>query len=680
MTDYTRRAAGSRSGIRHQEKAGGSYGLGNLSFDLPPRRFAPRLLFQEGSRNFKRTHHPLQGGLDHGNNSLISCVDFQLEYAINKALGDFANRCSLFLTSMRDLRNVGPRPYPISRRNMKLRAALALVVLPFVGLAFGQTVTTQSQATAAIRGRIADDLTHEGVSTARVTLTGNTIKDPVVATSDGQGNVLFSALAPGRYSLAIDKAGYFTQTYPDIVVSGATLGTGDVKLGDLNITAQRTISGIVRWDDGEPVTNAVVHAMNFRGGAYSRSPFLSPVTTNDRGEFKLEGVRARRYLLFTYQRPQVVMPGAAVRVALPVFYPATNRPETADILDMRNQKDVSGIVLTMKEEKGESVEGKIIADTLPEGTPVQLGLVIPGVSAPFLVATQSKVGATFRLYPVPPGSYLLFAQGGGPGPIVLPAGIDPTTITAEQVALLRANATSTEPVTIAIPVTVSRGTSIRDMTLSFPAPTPLVGKVEVEEAAPGQSAKLSPVPNANLFLEWVPKIELNYGFVTGGTDKNGEFRLTNAVKGQAYVSGPGSNFPGGYVASIKQGQNDLLAGALPMIAGGDPVRVLLKRDGGSVKVTVKDETTTPWRAFVVAAPRDRRIEYWFIRGFTMSDGTITLSGLPPGEYDVFAFDRNDEDIFYNADFLRRYVRNSAPISVAPNSSQSLTLGLIKTAP
>jgi hypothetical protein len=175
-------------------------------------------------------------------------------------------------------------------------------------------------------------------------------------------------------------------------------------------------------------------------------------------------------------------------------------------------------------------------------------------------------------------------------------------------------------------------------------------------------------------------MELNYGFVTGGTNQNGEFRLTNAVKGQGYVSGPGSNFPGGYVASIKQGQNDLLVGAMPIIAGGDPVRILMKRDGGTLKVTVRDETITPWRAFVVAAPRDRRIEYWFIRGFTMSDGTITLSGLAPGEYDVFAFDRNDEDIFYNADFLRRYSSNSTPVSVGPNSTQSIRLALTKIAP
>src|SRR5882672_5547601 len=44
------KAAGSRSGILHREKAGGSCIKGNFSIWLPPRRFAPPLLSQEGSQ------------------------------------------------------------------------------------------------------------------------------------------------------------------------------------------------------------------------------------------------------------------------------------------------------------------------------------------------------------------------------------------------------------------------------------------------------------------------------------------------------------------------------------------------------------------------------------------------------------------------------------------------------
>jgi hypothetical protein len=129
---------------------------------------------------------------------------------------------------------------------------------------------------------------------------------------------------------------------------------------------------------------------------------------------------------------------------------------------------------------------------------------------------------------------------------------------------------------------------------------------------------------------------------------------------------------------MKQGQRDLVAGALPVIAGGDPVQVLLKRDGGRISGKVTDGTKAPWRAYVVAAPRDRRIELWFVRTFTLSDGTFLLSNLAPGEYDVFAFDRNDEDIFYNPEFLRRYAAGATPVTVGPGSSQSVELRLTNT--
>src|SRR5688572_9606680 len=326
---------------------------------------------------------------------------------------------------------------------------LILLTAPFV-----HRTSAQQQLptfTSSIRARVTDDLSREGVSSVRVTVTGTNITEPLVSTSDGQGNLQITGLSGGRYSLAIDKAGYFPQNFPDIVVGGAEASNFPLELGDLNITAQRTASGTVRWDDGEPVTNAIVHVMSFRGGALSRAPFVATVNTNDRGEFRVEGLRARRYMLFAYQRPQVVAPGTAVRVALPVFFPASERPENAQTLDMRVNKELGGLSLVMKEERGVSIEGKITAETLMPGLPAQVGLIIPGVPTPFIVGTETRIGEPFRLYPVPPGTYLLFARG-VPVQAQLPPGTTPATL----------NGVLIEPAVTAIPVVVNRGTSIRD--------------------------------------------------------------------------------------------------------------------------------------------------------------------------------------------------------------------------
>jgi hypothetical protein len=562
---------------------------------------------------------------------------------------------------------------------MRVRPVLVFVLMFLATLAFSQVAPNPSTVTSALRARVADDLTREGVSTVRVTLTGTptgstTASEPIVETSDAQGNVLFRGLAPGRYSLDIDKAGYFPQNFPDIVVGGAEAGNAEVRVGDLNITAQRTISGVLKWDDDEPVADAFVHVMGFRGPQYSRAPFVARVNTNARGEFKVEGLRARRYIVFAYQRPQIVAPGTAVRVALPVFYPGTARPETAQVFDLRTMKDVSALSLTMKEEKGVSIEGTVTAETLPAGSPVQMGLVIPGVPSQFLVGTQTQVGKTFRLYPVPPGSYLLFAQG-TPSPAI-PAGVDPTTITADQMRALQQAAG--EPSVTAIPVTVNRGTSVSDLNVGIPAPTPLVGKVTLDEAQRNQPSRLVPAANVAAGFEWTPKIELQYGILGNTTNAQGEFRILGSVKGQTYIPGPGANWGNAYVATYKQGPKDLIAGALPVVAGGEPIEILLKRDGGRIEGKVKDGDRAPWRAYVVLAPRDRRIEYWFKRTFTMSDGSFSFDQIAPGEYDVYAFDRNDDDMFYSADYLRRYAAGAVQITVQPYSSQSIDVRLTNT--
>ena len=544
---------------------------------------------------------------------------------------------------------------------MRVRSVLALILVCLAIPVVQPISAAQAQFTSSIRARVVDDLSHEGVSTARVTLTGTEIREPIVATSDGQGNLQFPGLVSGRYSLAIDKAGYFPQSFPDIIVDGASAGNADLVVGDLNITAQRSISGQVQWDDGEPVTNAIVHVMTLRGGAYSRSAFIATVNTNQRGEFRIEGLRARRYMVFTYQRPQIVAPGQAIRVALPVFYPGAERPENAQLLDMRMMRDVSGVSMIMKEERGVSIEGTVTAETLMPGAPVQLGLIIPGIPTPAMVATQTRVGDPFRLYPVPPGSYLLFARGADSSQSILNSGAP------------------LEPSVTAMPVTVNRETPIRGLEVNLPAATVIEGKVELDEAGQAQPAKISPATNVELFFEWLPKMESEYGILSNGVGDNGEFRVPGAVRGQAYIPGPASNWDGAYVASYRQGNTDLVAGAFPVVAGGDPVHVLLKRDGGRVVGKVTYGSITPWRAFVVLAPRDRRIEFWFRTAFTMSDGTFQIGNIAPGVYDIFAFDRNDEDIYYNADFLRRYAAFGKPIGVEAYTTQSVELTLTKTA-
>jgi hypothetical protein len=92
-------------------------------------------------------------------------------------------------------------------------------------------------------------------------------------------------------------------------------------LGDLNITVQRTISGTLRCDDDEPVTNAIVHVMTFRGGRVFAGAICCQSQYQRSRRVQDSGAAGAPVHRFAYQPMQIVTPGAAVRVALPVFLP-----------------------------------------------------------------------------------------------------------------------------------------------------------------------------------------------------------------------------------------------------------------------------------------------------------------------------------------------------------------------
>ena len=201
------------------------------------------------------------------------------------------------------------------------------------------------------------------------------------------------------------------------------------------------------------------------------------------------------------------------------------------MLDMRTMREMPWLSLTMIEERGVSIEGTVTSDTLMPGVPAQLGLIIPGVPTPFIVGTETRVGETFRLFPVPPGSYLLFARGIA-APTPLPPGVTATTNTLPP----------PDPSVTATPVIVNRDTPIRGLNVNIPEPTVITGKVDLDEAAQGQPSRIVPATGVAFALEWFPKMESTYGIIGNTVNELGEFRIPGAVKGQAYIPGPGSGW------------------------------------------------------------------------------------------------------------------------------------------
>ena len=108
--------------------------------------------------------------------------------------------------------------------------------------------------------------------------------------------------------------------------------------------------------------------------------------------------------------------------------------------------------------------------------------------------------------------------------------------------------------------------------------------------------------------------------------------------------------------------------------------MVLRKDGGSVSGIAFTDSGAPTSAFVVLAPKDRKNTLRLKTISTARDGSFTLSSVAPGDYDVFAFSRDDDGWYQDEEYLRRYATRSVSVEVKANSSAAAQPKLIAVAP
>jgi hypothetical protein len=132
----------------------------------------------------------------------------------------------------------------------------------------------------------------------------------------------------------------------------------------------------------------------------------------------------------------------------------------------------------------------------------------------------------------------------------------------------------------------------------------------------------------------------------------------------------GTGTPGGtYVDSVVQGDSRSRRDPFFVNVDSGPVQVLLKRDGARIRGKVTLGGNPPRPAYVVLAPKEREAKIYFRTAATDRDGVFQLQGIAPGEYDLFAFDR--EANYSGLPTVRAYEDRGVPVSVT--AGQELTM-------
>jgi hypothetical protein len=445
---------------------------------------------------------------------------------------------------------------------------------------------------------------------------GNTQTD-LRAGTDSSGHFAFRALPAGGYWLFAQRQGYGRPSGapPDQI----SLQSGEQKSGiEIRLSPQGALGGKVVDEFGAPVANCFVRTLRPESQGGRRSLVSrNGVATDDRGEYWIQGLDKGRYYVVArcngeLEAPHPLMtardPRRPTLVYAPQFYPGVPDTNGATRLSVTPGTETQGIDFQVRRVSGVTVRVRVDAPdpaVLQNGN-VQAMLLPPSPdrfetgsleTGSFGAGLDRRTGEV-QIRSVIPGSYLLIVSTIGNGPVY-------------QARLpLQIGATPPDP----IHVTLAPGSEMS-------------GTLEVEGDNPpaleGLSVVLSPLTN----LPFGQPPQAHVG-------KDGTFTLTGLTPGRWRLN----VFGGPYVKSLTIGEKDASPLGFDLAPGtAGPIRILASTKTGQVHAAVAASGGEAI-SFLLMPADPERFDSGLVRIGSTTGGPVTMYGVVPGRYRLFAFD------------------------------------------
>ena len=539
-----------------------------------------------------------------------------------------------------------------SRHVRALAGAMALAFACVVPLSAFQPAP---KAKGSMEGRVVNAATGDAVRKVNLTLTSNhDSPEPLTAQTDDKGGFSFQDLAPGSYRLIGEKAGFEKQHYgaglnPNVGALFAVKAGEAVKGVTFKLVPNAVIGGRVLDQDGETMPNLVVSALR---STYVRGKRqwtqAGGATTNDRGEFRIAGLRPAKYIVGATDINLGIGIAGVSKGAMPdkpePAYGTTYFGNTGDIaravpVEVRMGDDRRGADIQMIKTTTVRVRGKVVG--APDGKILVVMLMRKGGpamgAAPGGVGMVQPTDATFEIKNVTPGAYLLIAR----------------------------SATSvTEP--MGAPLAIEVGDQHIDG-LEFalsPGASELSGKITIPAFQPTGEKGVT------VTLDRVD-------FQTGDSPsakaaEDGKFTLPNVFAGKyrIRVTGLPDN---GYVKTVKSGGQEMDQDGADLSGGSGSLEIQVSRTGAQVEGSIMGADDKPVSgATVVLIPESGRESLY--RSMTAeADGTFDMKGVAPGKYKVLAWEDLEQGAYLDPDFVKPYEASAQGLIVEENVKVKLTL-------
>ena len=552
-------------------------------------------------------------------------------------------------------------------------------------LAFG---APQQTANGSVEGTVLRTGTKDPIERVQVILNPGS-PTPMRALTDKEGHFSFPNVAPGRYTISIQRDGYLVPGSTRSILIGqsaaeyaAYMTTYAAALVTVNVGASEhvkgltyylvpggTISGRILDPVGRLSALATVTALRL---SYPAGwPVLEAVkttTSNDRGEYRMFWLEPGDYIV----RAEKLLPTGPARAYYPGLSDAANSVKVrvsggaeSPKVDISIRKDetfrISGTVTNIvagpappATARNPVVAGELPAPEVPRFylSPVDPDEIFDGVWAAtnVLTSAQDRAAGKFEIRNVRPGYYNLISVVTDriSSPPRYFVGRTPVEVSFEDVSDLNL---------LIAPGRDFRGRIIYSGKVSPPA------SVRVQLQPKGILPALPFAPSLSAVAEadgtfTIPNVpDLPYSISLSGLPKDA------------------------YVADLRQGSFSVfdVGMVVPGRRVNDEFEVIVDSPGANLsgKVTTADAQVSAGAA-VALVPDERRQENLLLyRRATASEaGVFSFTGVAPGRYTLFAWENLPLGAEYNAEFRDAFRDDGREITVSPGDTTVVGLRLI----
>lgn len=474
------------------------------------------------------------------------------------------------------------------------------------------------------------------------------------ALTDEQGRYVIDEAPPGSYVIVAEKPGMlrraFNPTEDAIVGAMVVVKSGEVLRGmDIRLTPQGVVAGRVTDEDGAPVSGLLVAAMqSMRLVGQQLMGTAGSAQTDDRGEFRLAGLRPGKYVIGVRGQPLVSMGESAPpsrekkprMMMMNTYYPGVSDVASAKTVEVGPGQVVSGIEMQMKLGPTYRVSGKVVQTGKMKPTRVSMLNLKDGMSSLNLMGntTSLRADGTFDLFEVPPGNYVLSVLAG----------------TSMSQVVGRADLNVVDAHLDGVVVETVQGMTLK-------------GKVSLDESALAyQKESGKPVVTGALEVALTNGLRTMWAGAVAKVSADGSFELAGVMPGKAMISMRGVPEEM-WVKSIVVGEQDVTGREVDLPGTGTmETTVVLGYGKGQVKGLVKNERGDgmPGVAVVVvpepyAAFRIDRVKMVS----TNLKGEFDMEQLPVGAYRLNVLPSGENVALYDEEIMAKYMKKGEVIRV-----------------